>query len=155
MQDNDLSFDLQVYPEQAEDLFDALEAVPDLTVIVDHAGGFWDRSEGSYARWLAAMRQLAERENTYVKLSGWGMYRPDWQPDDLNPRVGDLIALFHSSRVMWGSNYPVEKLVTPYPALLSAFRRAVGSTDHEDVFHRVAARVYRLTLDQMGDQPSA
>jgi predicted TIM-barrel fold metal-dependent hydrolase len=55
--------------------------------------------------------------------------------------------LFGSRRCMWGSNFPIEKLWTGLPALLSAWRDALAHRPTEeihDVFTATATRVYRL-----------
>lgn len=185
LEDRGLTFDLQMYPEQAEAALEALSATPALTVVIDHAlcpyfgtadpsdpGAFHrldtidvasldepdahEQNEGplfatqaNYDLWHNAVQMMAARPNTYIKLSGWGMYQPDWATDGIAPvgtYVLDLLVEFGADRVMWGSNYPVEKLVTPYDAALQNTAEYVWKQYREEVFLKASSTAYGIKL---------
>jgi predicted TIM-barrel fold metal-dependent hydrolase len=55
--------------------------------------------------------------------------------------------LFGAERCLFGSNFPIEKLWTPYCDLVNAHRAAAASLrpeQREAIFAATAARVYRL-----------
>ena len=142
---NGVAFDLQMYPEQAADALRALETVPDLPVIIDHALCPYEQRAEGYETWSAAVGLMASRPNTFVKLSGWGMYDPDWAArgaGSIAPYVEELLLAFGPTRVMWGSNYPVEKIATPYPLMLDVVAQCVPPEHHVDVFRNTAMAVY-------------
>ena len=142
-----LSFDLQLYPEQAGAAYEALAATPDLTVIIDHALSPHDASPAGFARWKEAVAMMAARPRTCIKLSGFGMFRPDWaETGAFAPHIAHILAEFGAARVMWGSNYPVEKLAARYETCLKAVADQVSDRDHENVFYRSATNTYSLTL---------
>lgn len=144
-----LTFDLQLYPEQAEAAMQALSAVPALTVIIDHALSPHDASEAGLARWKAAVSLMATRPRTYIKLSGFGMFRRDWTKggaDAFGPHIAHILAEFGAARVMWGSNYPVEKLTAPYEACLQTVLAHIPEPDHETVLYRSVIDSYDLKL---------
>ncbi|MEJ6394437.1 amidohydrolase family protein [Gymnodinialimonas sp. 2305UL16-5] len=146
--ENGLSFDLQMYPEQAEAALRAFDIVPDLQVIIDHALCPYNQSAEGYARWAEAVGAMAGRSNTYIKLSGWGMYDPDWAQKGvgaIQPYIDTILRAFGPDRVMWGSNYPVEKLSTPYDKLLDLNAKSVPANDHLQVFRNTAMQVYLPT----------
>ena len=54
--------------------------------------------------------------------------------------------IFGSERLMFGSNFPIEKLWTSYADLMQAHRAAAekfSEADQANLFHNTAARVYR------------
>ncbi|ABD55212.1 amidohydrolase family protein [Jannaschia sp. CCS1] len=147
LEDRGLTFDLQIYPEQAEAALEALSATPALTVIIDHALCPYDPAK--ITQWQAAVALMAARDNTFIKLSGWGMYDAEW---DLNggvsvqPLVSHILERFGADRVMWGSNFPVEKLATRYETCRDVHLDMVPEDAHQDVFFNSAAKTYGLTL---------
>jgi len=144
-----LCFDLQLYPAQAEAALEALAATPALTVIIDHALSPYDASPTGFARWKAAVHLLAARPRTHVKLSGFGMYRRDWVTaavPPFAPHIAHLLAEFGGDRVMWGSNYPVEKLVTAYGTARDLVADLVPPADRDGVFLHNIINTYSVTL---------
>jgi predicted TIM-barrel fold metal-dependent hydrolase len=144
-----LRFDLQCYPEQMHEAAEVLSAHPQMPVILDHAGS---PRNGADATWRAGVAELAKLRQVSVKLSGWGMFDADWTAESIAPMVDHLMSVFGPHRIMFGSNYPVEKLAKPYDAVLRETARALffaGADALPRVFRDTAARVYRL------DYPSA
>ncbi|MEJ6388586.1 amidohydrolase family protein [Gymnodinialimonas ulvae] len=167
LENKGLSFDLQMYPEQAEAALDALSATPALTVVIDHALcpyhityapedidaegelDVWSRDDPAYKRWLKSVEMLAARPNTFIKLSGWGMYAPHWaavQAQLIGPYMFDLLLNFGPQRIMWGSNFPVEKLATPYTTCLETVAAYLAERYREDVFINTASKAYGIKL---------
>ena len=144
-----LTFDLQMYPEQAELALEALAATPALTVIIDHALCPYDQRAEGYELWTEAVGMMARRANTWIKLSGWGMYDSGWDQfgvEAVRPYVDDILMAFGPERVMWGSNYPVEKLAKPYGNCIAEIAGALESEELEGVFYRSAAEAYGIKL---------
>ncbi|WP_308916352.1 amidohydrolase family protein [Jannaschia sp. LMIT008] len=138
-----LSFDLQMYPHQATAALDALAPLPGLRVVVNHA---LCPVDGPDAAWRDAVAAMAARPDTFVKLSGWGMYDTGWTAASIAPMVEILLDAFGSERTMFGSNYPVEALARPYPDVLACTRAAVEAAggDVDAVMAGTARRVYGL-----------
>jgi predicted TIM-barrel fold metal-dependent hydrolase len=144
-----LRFDLQCYPEQMFEAAEVFAAHPQMPVILDHAGS---PRNGADATWRAGVAELAKLPQVSVKLSGWGMFDTGWSADSIAPMIAQLLAEFGAERVMFGSNYPVEKLAKPYDVVLQDTARAVALTATDalpHVFLDTATRVYGL------DYPSA
>jgi predicted TIM-barrel fold metal-dependent hydrolase len=80
----------------------------------------------------------------FCKLSGLGMFDRGWTAESLTPVVSIVLQIFGADRVMWGSNFPVDKLYRGYGELLSAMMSIVPSAMHECVFRTTAERFYRL-----------
>jgi predicted TIM-barrel fold metal-dependent hydrolase len=139
-----LSFDLQLSAPLLERAADVFAGVPDLPVALCHAGSPWDQSPAGLAAWRAGLAAMAALPNTVCKLSGLGMFNPAWTPEDLAPIIDGVLQAFGPDRVLWGSNFPVDKLYRPYRALFEAVWARVPEANREAVFAVTAARFYRL-----------
>ncbi|MGQ0566837.1 MAG: amidohydrolase family protein [Gemmobacter sp.] len=141
------AFDLQVFTAQMPHALHLVDACPRVTFVLQHAGMLEDTSDNGRASWRAAMADLALRPNAVAKLSGFGTFIHRNDPAHVAWLVTETVALFGAHRCLWGSNFPIEKLWTDYPALLSAHRAATGvlsDADTRAIFNDTAARVYRL-----------
>ncbi|MDJ0878951.1 MAG: amidohydrolase family protein [Halieaceae bacterium] len=127
-----LSFDLQMIPPQMPAVLNALMQVPDLKVALCHAGSPWDQSEEGLKSWRGGLEQLAALPNTVCKISGLGMFNPDWTEADLARIVEPVIDIFTPERVMFGSNFPVDKLYRDYAAYWQTYDRLTSSYSGDD-----------------------
>lgn len=142
-----LSFDLQAYPEQMPRYAEFLARHPEVPIAIDHCGCPWDQSTAGLARWREGVGTLAELPQCVVKLSGLGMYNPSWNRDNSRGVLDTLCEVFGPERLMFGSNYPVEKLARPYADVLGDIAAQVGEYSPEaaqQVLHKVATSFYRL-----------
>lgn len=141
------AFDLQVFAAQLPGACALLDACPRVNFILQHAGMPEDISPQGRDRWRAAMADFAARPNAYCKISGFGTFTHRLDGAEIARITTDCVALFGADRCLWGSNFPIEKLWTRYPALLSAHREATASLtegQRRAIFNDTAARVYRL-----------
>jgi len=82
-----------------------------------------------------------------VKLSGFGMFDPNWTAESVGPVVKTLIEAFGVSRCMFGSNFPVDSLMKDYVSIWAGFSEAVADfsePDRELLFARNVERIYRI-----------
>jgi len=140
-------FDLQVFPGQYASAESLVQACPDVTFIVQHAGMIEDTSENGWHAWCKAMSVLAANPNVYVKLSGLGTFIHRVDHQHIQSVIRKTIEIFGSNRCMFGSNFPIEKLWCSYDELLSTYFNVLSDFDSEDVnaiFYDTANAVYRL-----------
>jgi predicted TIM-barrel fold metal-dependent hydrolase len=141
------SFDLQVFAAQLPGACDLLDACPRVPFILQHAGMLEDTSPKGRSDWRSAMDAFARRPNAYCKLSGFGTFLHRNDPAHIGWLVAACVEIFGAHRCLWGSNFPIEKLWTTYPALLGAHRDAAASlsdAQRRAIFTETASRVYRL-----------
>ena len=142
-----LTLDALVRPHQLPALCNALEAHPDLRVVIDHAAKP-DIAGGRFEPWAQDIRAAASRPNTWCKLSGLLTEAGSNSADpDLAPFVDHLLTCFGPRRVMWGSDWPVLNLAGDYVAWRDQSLRLTGALSAEDrawVFGRAAAEFYGL-----------
>jgi predicted TIM-barrel fold metal-dependent hydrolase len=91
------------------------------------------------------LRALSTQPNLYAKLSGLGtfVHRNDQAVIDFV--YDNAIEILGSDRLMFGSNFPIEKLWTSHAELFAAHRKAAarhGAAAEKDIFWNTAKRVY-------------
>ena len=141
------SFDLQVFAPQMMSAARLVEACPEVTFVLQHAGMLEDLSSNGRVLWRTGMQQLAARPNVVSKLSGLGTFLHRNDAAHISDVVAQTVAMFGADRCLFGSNFPIERLWTRYRDLLDAYQAATAQltpTEREQIFSRTATRVYRL-----------
>ena len=144
---NNLSFDLQVFTSQMKDAANLAAAFPGVTFVLQHAGMLEDKSREGRASWQEGMKRLADQPNIVSKLSGLGTFIQCNDPAHITDVIHETVTVFGSSRCLFGSNFPIEKLWTTYADLVFAYRAAISKynpKDQLDLLQRNASRVYKL-----------
>ncbi len=142
-----LSFDMQIYPDQMLSALKIAKQYPNINIIIDHLGlPFW-QDHTSIRVWQERLSALSLCKNVYIKLSGFGMLKHDWELKDIEPLIKFVIETFGSNRCMFASNFPVDKLYVTFDNLYNAYQTVVNKmslTEQENLFYNTAERVYRL-----------
>jgi predicted TIM-barrel fold metal-dependent hydrolase len=141
------SFDLQVYPQQMDQACELVKEHPDLQFILCHTGQPAGRDEESLKIWRTGMLALAEFQNVCVKISGLGMFDRNWTVDTIRHFVLDAIEVFSGERCMFGSNFPVDGMMTSYSRLWSAYSEIIcgfSANERYALFCGNAERIYRI-----------
>ncbi len=161
-----LSYDAWLFQPQLPELLALARRFPDLTVVLDHAGGplgagaYEGKREATCPAWARDVRALATCPNVVVKLGGLGMRINGFgfeagadPPSSLElarawrPYVGTCLEAFGAGRCMFESNFPVDKGSYGYRACWNAFKRlaaGAGEAERASLFAGTAERVYRL-----------
>ena len=150
---HDFVFDLGCLPSQLSMACRLADDHPDTTLILNHLGWPLLGDPDGQIVWRRGMQELARRPNTVLKVSGLWPVERHWDPATLRPFVREGVEWFGFNRSIYGSNFPVEKLMTSIPhqiaALLEIFDDA-SSEDLDNLFASTARRVYRLPLTPDG-----
>ncbi|MFD3594496.1 amidohydrolase family protein [Nocardia sp. NPDC058640] len=171
-----LSYDAWVYSGQLPEVTALAERFPEVPIVLDHLGtpagifgpvgkdtGHTARQrEVLFHRWRDDLTDLAAQPNVVAKVSGLmmpvlghpvpprGMVTP---VPELISRVGPLLAhalaVFGADRLIWGSNFPIDKPITSLGGAVEAVATGLSDAgaDRDDlrkVFGGNAARVYRI-----------
>ncbi|MBL8580664.1 MAG: amidohydrolase family protein [Rhizobiaceae bacterium] len=142
-----LSFDLQLYPQQMRAAAELAAAYPDVQIVLNHAGMFVDRTLAGWRQWRDGLALLAAHENVAVKISGLGMFDHGWTLESLRPYILTTLDAFGLRRAMFASNFPVDKLFGSYTDLWHAFSAAVADMSDDEraaLFRTNAERIYRI-----------
>lgn len=153
-----LSFDLQMTPPQAASVVDVIARYDQVPVALCHCGSPWDQTRRGLEHWRDGIARLAELPRAHCKLSGFGMFDSTWTVDTIAPIVEACIECFGIERCMFGSNFPVDKLVSSYDRLWQAYATIcaqLSDNDRARLFRDNAMRFYRIpesaVVSEIGD----
>jgi predicted TIM-barrel fold metal-dependent hydrolase len=144
-----LSYELNVSPGVLGRAAALARAVPDVRMIVGHAG-FPVRRDPDYAAlWRREMAALASSDHVSCKVSGFATVDHRWSVESLRPWVLTCIELFGTDRVMFGTDWPVASLFSTYLEQVDAWRRIIAEAgfsrhEQEQLLFRNAERIYRI-----------
>jgi len=147
LKDYGFTFDLQLFAKQMKDGARLVEENPETDFVLPHAGMLVDLEPETTKAWREGLAHFARLPNLYSKLSGLGTFAHRNDPELISYVVDNTIELLGSDRLMFGSNFPIEKLWTTHAELVAAYRGAVarhGASAEADIFWNTAARVYRV-----------
>lgn len=147
LKDYGLSFDLQLFPAQMRDGLELVAENPETEFILTHAGMLTATDPHALEQWKEGLRILASAPNLSAKLSGLGTFVRRNDARLISLIYDSAIEILGSRRLMFGSNFPIEKLWTSHTNLLAAHLAAAerhSSEDCANIFWNTASRVYRL-----------
>ncbi|GAA1748943.1 amidohydrolase family protein [Nonomuraea bangladeshensis] len=140
-----LSFDLQVWPHQLAQAAGIFRDLPDLPVVLEHAG-----LPGQRAEWRDELRRFATQvPHALLKISALRSVSPAWSLDELAPVVHDAIEAFGPDRCLFGSNFPVDRPAVGYGDLwrtYDALTSGYSADERTRMLRTNAASLYRITL---------
>ncbi len=130
-----------------DDLLDLARKFPNIVICVDHCAIPEARDEAYFERWSAAVRKLAKADNVVMKISGLGMMDRLWTIDSLRPWVLGCIEAFGVERVVFGTNWPVDRMFSSYPDIVNAYAKVIAGFSRDEqlkMFSGNAERVFRI-----------
>ncbi|WP_188113446.1 amidohydrolase family protein [Nocardioides humilatus] len=164
-----LTYDAYVYSDQIHEVAALAKEYPDATIVLDHFAppvgvlGPMGRATGRdaaaradmLARWKDNLALLSEHTNVVAKHSGLAFPMLGWSErvsgDEVAEKVAPLVQhqteVFGEDRLMWGSNYPMDKAICPYPEIVRALADLLAPAGPDllrKVFRDNAIRVYNL-----------
>ena len=145
--DQGMIFDLQIFPDQSTGAAELAQEFPQTKIVINHfiMPLNWDRE--AIANWREELAKLAAHENIAIKLSGLYMYHRSWPSEAMDTLINTALELFTPNRVMWGSNFPVDRQFVSLEKLVSDFETSLARHDlatREAVMWKTANNWYRL-----------
>jgi len=147
LSDMGLNFDAQIYHHQARELADIAVTLPDLGIVIDHALMPAERDADNLQAWRRAVKLLAGCPNIMMKISGFGMVDNAWTTESIRPFALHCIDAFGPDRIMFGSNFPVDKLMSDYGRLWRAYGDIIDefcADERQQMLIGTAERFYRI-----------
>ena len=163
-----LTFDAAVFHHQLDEVAQLADAFPEGSIVVNHVGQGMAMDLDAQGRadvlvrLRASLHELGRRANVTCKIGGLGL--PFWgfgfekRADPVGylelaeawrPYVETAIEAFGPNRCMMESNYPPDGRAAGFVPLWNALKHIVREASADEkaaLFHRTAARVYRLSL---------
>ena len=171
---HNLSFDAWVYSQQIPDVIALAKRFPETSIVLDHLGtpaGLFGKvgqntgltqtaRENIFYQWQDYIAELSTCPNVYTKMSGLFMPVSGHQfykkkqlaskqqiIDLVSPLILHALESFGTYRVMFASNFPMDRVNTSLVNIIDAFSDIVQQYDEmalEKVFHHNAKQFYRL-----------
>ena len=143
-----LSFDLCIYHRQLANVIKLVRQCPDVSFVLDHIGKPAIKA-GTLDPWRAELRELAQLENVWCKLSGMVTEADHaaWKPADVRPYIDHAVECFGFDRVMFGGDWPVSTRASDYPRWVATLDEALRgcTTDQlQRLYLRNAEKFYRV-----------
>ena len=110
------------------------DSVPQLRVVINHLPLDPAKDEDARRKADSALHELGNRPQVYAKISGILRRAGDRVPLESSfyrEPLDQLWATFGSSRVVYGSNWPVSNQLAPYPAVLKVAHDYFGAKGPE------------------------
>jgi predicted TIM-barrel fold metal-dependent hydrolase len=134
----------------------AADRVPEATIVIDHCGltliDGEPKPDAAYlSEWRRALDGLATRANVIMKIGCLGLVArdPDWTVDSIRPWVEGCVEAFGVDRVIFGTDWPLNRCYSSYQDVLDAFGSILADGGHSTA-HQVqmlagnAEALYRL-----------
>jgi L-fuconolactonase len=144
----DLVYDILIFERHLAAAIDFVDRHPSQAFVLDHIAKPRIRDR-VISPWREHIRELAQRENVYCKLSGMvtEASHQTWTPADLGPYFDVVLEAFGPKRVMFGSDWPVLLLGESYRGWVSVVKDAIAGLsedEQERIWSGTASKVYGL-----------
>jgi predicted TIM-barrel fold metal-dependent hydrolase len=147
IRNRNLSFDIQIYKHQMEDAVNLATKYDDILFILNHTGEPCYQTEEYIHSWEENMKKLASCENIVAKISGLGMFDPQWTIDSTRIFIEKTIQIFGIDRCMFASNFPVDKIFNTFDKYWNSFKEITKDYSENDkklLFSSNAEKYYRI-----------
>lgn len=148
LQLHNYTYDVLIYHYQLPAALQLVNKFPKQKFVIDHCAKP-DIKNKTIDEWKVLMKEMASRPNVYCKLSGllteavWGK----WGPADFYPYLDVLFEAFGTSRLLFGSDWPVMLLSGMYvqwKSLVEKYMENISSKEQEKILGTNAINFYNL-----------
>jgi L-fuconolactonase len=146
----DLRYDILIFEKHLPQTIQFVDRHPDQIFILDHVAKPRIRDRVLFP-WRENIRELARRANVYCKISGL-VTEADWHTwseEGLSPYIETVLEAFTPKRIMFGSDWPVVSLASPYRRWIDTVRAAIAqlsSAERERILAGTAIEAYGLAV---------
>jgi L-fuconolactonase len=145
-----MSYDILIYGHQLPNTIKMVDALPDdMPLVLDHIAKPAIEPGKFDEQWAKDIAEFAKRPNVLCKLSGMAteVRSQTWDNDTLKPYFEHAFEAFGSSRLMFGSDWPVALLKTDYArwvALVLDAIKGFSADEQDEIMYRNAKTFYRI-----------
>ena len=144
----DFTFDILVFDYQLPAAVELVKKFPDQPFVLDHMAKP-KISEGLSEEWVKNIKQLGWHQNVYCKISGVVTETQEfqWKQDDFLPFLDTVVGTFGTSRLMFGSDWPVCLAAASYEEVVGiceSYFSDFSKEEKEKVFGENATGFYNL-----------
>ena len=146
---HNLLFDLSILINQTEDAQNLIEQYDTTQFIINHTLSPLNIDENNMNIWLDKIKILSSFENVSIKLSGFGEFNSNWTTSSIKPLILHSIDSFGVNRCMFGSNFPVDKVLSTasYKDYWNAYLNITQDFSQDEInnlFYKNAEKFYNI-----------
>lgn len=141
-----LTYDILIFPKQLPAAIELAAKFPEQPFVLDHIAKPHIKGR-EMSPWREQIRELAASPNVSCKVSGMvtEAEHQGWKEDDFRPYLDVIFDAFGTSRIMWGSDWPVCLFAASYEQSLRLVEGYIGAWAHyAAVFGGNCARFYGI-----------
>lgn len=131
------TYDILVYHDQVKYLPEFVASFPNQKLVIDHIAKPRIK-DGDIGQWQKEMEAVAAYDNVYCKISGMVTEAEwkNWSWDNFTPYLDAIVQAFGTSRIMYGSDWPVCLVAASYEQMLGIVKSyfAPFSKAEQDAF---------------------
>jgi L-fuconolactonase len=145
---HNLTYDILIFERHLPQTIRFVDQYPKQVFIVDHLAKPRVKYK-AISPWREHMRELAQRENVYCKISGLATEadHKNWTEAQLDPYIDTVLSAFGAKRAMFGSDWPVCLLALSYQRWVEIAGPAtarLSSDEQQRFWSGTAIEAYRL-----------
>jgi L-fuconolactonase len=142
------TYDILIFPHQLPAAIELVKAFPNQQFVLDHMAKPPIKT-GKIHNWKKDIQALARNENVYCKISGMitEADHQNWFYKQLEPYMDVVFEAFGTSRIMFGSDWPVCNVAGSYAEVLEIVKTYISRFSDEEqknVLGNNAIRFYNL-----------
>lgn len=149
VQERGYAYDILIFEHQLPAALHLANACPDGRFILDHCAKPAIKKGGSLQKWAEGIKAFAEHPGMFCKLSGllteasW----KSWSPKDFYPYLDVVFEHFGTSRLLFGSDWPVMLVAGMYvqwKSLLLKYMEQLSPEEVDGVMGKNALKAYQI-----------
>jgi len=142
------TYDILIFPDQLGYSKQFVEAFPSQPFVIDHLAKPYIKDK-KINEWKKDISSLAQLENVYCKVSGMVTEADwkNWKKEDFFPYIDVVVEQFGTSRIMYGSDWPVCQVAASYEQMLDIVQDYFSTFSQNErnlVFGHNASKFYSL-----------
>jgi len=144
----DFTYDILIFPKHLPAAIELVKQFPDQKFVIDHIAKPYIKA-GLIDEWKEDMRAIAQYKNVHCKISGM-VTEADfklWKKTDFTPYLDSVIESFGTSRIMFGSDWPVCLVAASYTNMMDIVKEYFSSfsiDEQANFFGNNASGFYNL-----------
>jgi L-fuconolactonase len=143
-----LTYDILIYQHQLSEAIEFAKQFPNQKFVVDHLAKP-DIKQNGFKDWSKGIEKLAEFENVSCKISGFTTEAVwnTWNSNDFTPYFDFALLHFGTSRLLYGSDWPVCLLAATYKQQLDVTEEYISklsTSEKQQIMGGNAIHFYNL-----------
>ncbi len=151
LEKNNLIFEALIKQNHLKNIIDIAKKYPDLKIIINHGAKpiiDGDLKDKKFIEWQTLIKEISSYKNVTCKLSGLVTECINkHSKKEIIPYLQTIIKYFTSTRVIWGSDWPVVKLKCTYEEWVDLSRDLLSNLEkkeQQNIFVNSAKSIYNI-----------